>query len=83
MAKFKVTIERVVESGLKGRNPFHPIHVSIDATSRVACRVWEFEAKDEAEVRKLFKEAQDQNLPNVRGFTLRSIERVDKPKGTS
>lgn len=76
VAKFRVEIERVVKSDL-GRNPFHPIHISMNMTSQSRVRVWEFEAKDEADARRLFKEAQDMDLPNVRGFTLRSVKLLD------
>jgi hypothetical protein len=70
--KFKVEIERIVESGLPP-NPFRALTIDLSRTSRSLVRSWEFEAKDEAEVRRLFKEAQEQKLPNVVGFRLRSI----------
>lgn len=72
MAKFKVEIESLV----RRRNPFRPIHLSLDDKSTYLIRSWEIEAKNEAEARRLFKEAQDKKLPNVIGFTLRSIVKV-------
>lgn len=75
MPKFRVSIQRVVKSGLPP-NPFVPIQISMSARSRSLVRVWEFDAKDEAEVRRLFKEAQDQDAPYVRGFTMRSVEQI-------
>lgn len=39
-------------------------------------RIWEFEAADEAEVRRLYDEAKREDLPNVRGYSLASIEKL-------
>lgn len=76
MPLFRVELDRVDRlAGERDHNPFlrdiwslPPVHKTV--------RSWEFEAKNEAEVRKLLKEAYEQNLPNVRGFNLRSITRV-------
>lgn len=75
MARFRVELERVVESGLP-KNPFAARHIGFDRTSRVLVRTWEFDAKSAAAVRWLLKRAQEQDLPNVRGFRLRSIKEI-------
>lgn len=76
MPLFRVELDRVIHTpGERDHNPFlrdiwnlPPVHRTV--------RSWEFEAKDEAEVRKLLKEAIAQNLPNVRGFNLRCITEI-------
>lgn len=80
MAKFRVELQRCVRSGLGERNPFHVqlSNISLDTKSTYSVRMWEFEAKNEAEVRRLYEEAVEQNLPNVRGYTIRSIQRVEE-----
>lgn len=79
MAKFRVSLHRCVESGLPGRNPFRVqlSNISLDVKSRYSVRTWEVYAKSEAEVRRLYEEAVEQKLPNVRGYSIRSIERID------
>jgi hypothetical protein len=42
-------------------------------------RIWEFQAKNEAEVRRLYQEAKDAKLPEIHGFDLLSIEAIDVP----
>lgn len=79
MAKFRVTLHAPIFG--KNVNPFAKIHFNLHDTVEVAARVWEFEAKDEDEVRALFKEAQDKKLPYVRGFNLHRIERLDASPG--
>jgi len=43
---------------------------------RVSVRRWEFEAKDEAEVRKLYQEAKKQKISGVIGYELSSITEI-------
>lgn len=73
--KFRVRLERLCAGG-GVRNPFLVSDVFQMEPRRVLVREWEIEAKNEREVRRLLKEAQDADLPNVRGFNLRSIERI-------
>jgi hypothetical protein len=70
MPLYRVTLKEV-----KDREwPFNPFKVrDIFAASRVRCRVWEIEAKDEAEVRSYYDEAKRDGLENVRGYVLDSI----------
>lgn len=73
MAKFKVQLQRTVD-GI--RNPFRCLHIGRHEAVRVNVREWEFEAKDEAHVRKFYNEAVAQDLDNVRGYHIRSIEKI-------
>lgn len=77
MPTYRVELVRHVPLVDMPRNPFL---ASIDVLKPIPCsttaRVWEFEAKNEREVRRLLKEAFEQNLPNVRGFHLGSITRL-------
>lgn len=77
MPIFKVTLERRIAKRDEPTNPFTPIHISMNARSEYSLRSWEFEAKDEREARKLLDEAYEQKIPNVMGYRLRSIERVE------
>jgi hypothetical protein len=77
--KFRVELKEDHAIGRHGepRNPFafrDPF-----ATARRRYRVWEFEAKDEAEVRRLYNEAKAADHENVRGFDLHSITLADAP----
>jgi hypothetical protein len=58
-------------------NPFLAPMPEPGKTVQMSVREWEFEAKDEAEVRRLLREAE--NFPTVRGYTLRSIEQLPDP----
>jgi hypothetical protein len=73
--KFRVELERPAPREFF-RNPFRAPMPSVGATIPMRVRSWEFEAKDEAEVRRLLQEAQDQDIDNVRGFRLRSITQI-------
>jgi hypothetical protein len=57
-------------------NPFEPVDLlNANLRAHYIERVWErMEAKDEAEIRAYFAEAQKNHLPNVEGFELASIE---------
>ena len=72
MNKFKVTLQRKLP---KEGNPFYPGR--INETAKVMIRTWEIEAENEEEIRKYYEEAKLQDLDNVRGFDLRSIEICD------
>jgi len=72
MPLYRVTISKPKP---KWKNPFLQLRVpERDDKHEVIAREWEFEAKDEDEVRKLFWEAKDH--PNVKGFELRSIKKL-------
>jgi hypothetical protein len=77
--KFKVTAHK--ESWPYGR-PRNPFLTGIDNFPKVitTTRVWEFDAKDESEVRKHWRAAQSQGMANVAGFTLGRIEKVEPQK---
>jgi hypothetical protein len=74
-------VRRVPLDPIKG-NPFL---LAIDVLKPVPCRAtyrqWEFEAKNEAEVRRWLKAAQKQRLANVLGFELESIEECVPAQG--
>lgn len=80
MPLFKVIAERC--TGCSSRdghfNPFLVRDIFSPGLPKVQYNVreWEFEAKDEDEVRQLFKDAQDAEIANVKGYTLQSIEQV-------
>lgn len=78
MPLYRVKLARRVPLVDVPRNPFL---ACIDVLKPIPCsttyREWEFKARSEREVRRLLKEAQEQRLPNVVGFELESIERVD------
>lgn len=79
MAKFRVELHRRMRddySGMPDPNPFLRAMPSDGANVNMAVRSWEFEASDEAEVRRLLREAYAADVPGVQGFTLRSIERI-------
>lgn len=79
MAKFKVALHRRIRdnySSMPEPNPFLAPIPAPGGTHRMLVREWEFEARDEDEVRRLLKEAQDSGIGNVQGFSLRSIERL-------
>jgi hypothetical protein len=61
------------------QNPFL-IRDVFAVRGNVRYRTFEFDAKDEAEVRRLYTEAQKQRLPNVVGFDLCSITEITSKK---
>ena len=63
---------------LREEGPFFNPFRSRDIWRKRPCthRIWEFEAADEDEVRRLFSEAKATDCDNVRGFELISIEAV-------
>lgn len=77
MPKFKVELERPAANN-KAVNPFARRFIADTDMITMRVRSWEFDADDEAHVRRLLKEAQEADLPEIRGFTLRSIEEVPK-----
>jgi hypothetical protein len=62
-------------AGDRQRNPFL-VRDIFSLTVRRPARVWEFDAKDEAEVRRYYDEAKAEDLDQVRGFSLTNIEEV-------
>lgn len=77
MPMFRVELQRrLFRPGESPTNPFLGGIPRPGTTHEVSIRRWEFEAKSEREVRKFIKEAFDHDLPNVRGYTLRSIEQL-------
>jgi hypothetical protein len=79
VAKFRVELHRRARqdySGMPDPNPFLRPMPSDSARVNMSVRAWEFEADDEAHVRKLLQEAYDSDVPGVDGYTLRSIERL-------
>jgi hypothetical protein len=69
---FKVTASRTFFRD-PPRNPFL-VDIANFGPATTTCRVWEIEAKDEAEVQRYWEDAQKQYLDNVVGFTLGNIE---------
>jgi len=58
------------------RNPFL-IPIECFGDCKVLVRVWEFEAEDETEVRRLYEKALSIGEPQVQGMAIRSIR--EKP----
>jgi hypothetical protein len=86
MPQFKVTLHRRVRenySGLPEPNPFLASIPAPGRTHQMILREWTFEAKNETEVRKLLNNAYGAGIPNVQGFSLRSIERLSNDTGAS
>ena len=69
----KFIVECVRKEPVSG-NPFRAGLVW--ETRKVEVRKWEMDCVSEEEVRRFFKEAKEQDLPNVRGFELSSVTPV-------
>jgi hypothetical protein len=77
MPQFKVELDRrIFAPGERPRNPFLAGMPRLDATHEVSVRTWEIEARSESHVRRLLADAYKRDLPNVRGYKLRSIQRL-------
>lgn len=79
MPMFKVELHRPARKSYNGMPEPNPFLASLPAPGRKSnwiVRAWTFEAKDEAEVKKLLGEAYGAGIEGVRGFSLRSIEIV-------
>lgn len=79
VARFKVCLHRRISDSYKSMPDPNPFLAPIGAdgkTVSMSVREWEFDAEDEADVRRLLDEAYDAQVPGVIGYTLRSIERV-------
>ena len=80
MPRFKVTVERSL--GIYGGTdrPLNPFEIrdifSPLLHERKSLRVFEFDAKDEAEVQWYFDEAVKADTPEIRGYKIRSIEQA-------
>jgi hypothetical protein len=84
MPLYRVTLARIESLEKTSRNPFClGIDVLKPVRCRVTTRVWEFEARSERAVRRFFKQAVDQRLPNVVGYNIQSIELADAPAQSS
>lgn len=82
MKRYRVSAEKVLPDSTF-RNPFLAFRTAEafeGATSKVLVRTWEFDAKDEQEVRRLFEEAKREREPQVQGMSIRSIEEIPLPK---
>jgi len=73
MPMFRVTLQKWGPAPT-GRNPFLANIGALRSTVRE--RVWELKAKDEADVRRLYREACDLGIRQVIGFELARIERL-------
>lgn len=81
MARFRVALHRRLRDGYGPEpNPFLAPLPAPGKTATMSVREWEFEAKDEAEVRRLLDEARERDVAAVRGYSLRSIERLPEPQ---
>ena len=79
MALFRVELHRrAFRPGERHINPFLAAMPGADERVDMLVRQWEFEAENEAEVRRLLHEAYDSDLPGVRGYALRSIEQLSE-----
>lgn len=76
--RYRVTLEKVLPDP-SIRNPFSAFRTAESfegATCKVLVRTWEFDAKNEKEVRRLFDEAKSSGEPQVQGMRIRSIEEI-------
>ena len=75
MPKFLVALHRPAARHGYPFNPFlKPLHP--DGRIDMVIREWEMEARDSDEIMEFLQDAYDEDLPTVRGFTLRSIEEI-------
>lgn len=63
------------------RNPFL-MRIEDFGPGKTTILTFEFDAADESECRRLFKEAQEQGISNVVGFTLDKVEEITPNGGT-
>ena len=76
MPQFKATATKYTP-GERPRNPFLVRDIfSSRWAGTTERRTWEFDAADEAEVRRLFAEAQSMGVEQVVGFALESVTPV-------
>lgn len=83
MPMFKVALHRRLRDSydtMPEPNPFLGGLPPDGKTVQMHVREWEFEARDEAEVRRLLQEAYDADVPGVRGYSLRQIKRPASPQ---
>lgn len=76
MKRYRVSAEKVLGDF---RNPFLAFRTAESfegATCKVLVRTWEFEAKDEREIRQLFAIAKLDGEPQVQGMKIRQIEEL-------
>lgn len=80
MPRFTVTLQRRLRDNYNRPepNPFLAPLPHPDKKCEMSIRTWSFEAKDEAECRRLLDEAYAAGIPGVQGYTLRSID--EEPK---
>jgi hypothetical protein len=79
MPLFKVELHRPMRKNYHGMPEPNPFLAKLPEPGRKSnwiVRSWTFEAKDETEVKKLLDEAYGADIDGVRGFSLRSIEKV-------
>lgn len=80
MPMFRVSLHRrILGPNHRGRNPFLAQLPADGVTVKMSVRSWTFEAKDEAEVKRLLQEAY---TAHIAGYTLRSIERLPGTEGS-
>jgi hypothetical protein len=78
MPQFRVALERLARTEDGPRNPFLISDIFSPRWRRsVLVREWVMDADDEAHVRRLLDEARAMDVPGVREFNLRSIERIE------
>jgi hypothetical protein len=80
--KFRVTLRDPRPMCSPGERPINPFLIrdifSMPRTTHRS-RVWEVDAKDEADVRRLLDEARAAGIEQVRGFELWEIEAIEPP----
>lgn len=85
MPKFTVLLEKPLGTyGPGGRRIINPfVHIDIfnpQLTVRFDVREFIFDADSESHVEQLLAEAREQDIPNVRGYRLRSITQESNVK---
>ena len=74
-----MNIFKVTATKLDVPNDFNPFKIKLSESKHkypLIVKTWEFEAKSEAECRRLFEEAKDSGVTEVIGFKLDSVEKV-------
>lgn len=77
MPRFRVVLTPEPVKDRRIRNPFIQVLLPIPDLLRsrtVPARVWVIEAASRAEIHERFDEAKTADIPNVRGYSIRSIE---------
>ena len=76
MSWFRVTLQRPCANQPHTRNPFLIKDIWNIPPTRMICRAWDVEPRNEKQIKKLLEEARKGGAQDVQGFHLHSIERL-------